>query len=381
MNPASDAQPAFSNTRHGSARSSDRLSPSSKATARTAPRADGWTPSRIRTFLDTLAECGVVADAARAAGMSTQGAYAFRNSARGRAFDTAWRAALLLARRRLADEVMSRALNGCVEVIMRDGEVWGERHRFDNRLTMAVLTRLDALADSSRQLDDGPRRVAHEFEAFVDSVCAGGDEPAEFVRARAELPFQAFAEAQILERNAAYLLAREQGGEVEWQFAPDAPSPDAVAPGASIHTLEQNPVDPQPIDLDTTADADASGAEIGANDAPLRPATEYRQPFDNMAELLQDPERAGDEWQPSSSSTSLDSERPSEHADPGYCDPVSADPPAAPYSPATRTTPVQSHRANRVQPAARARSCVARPAEAASTAGPRRLASPYGGPG
>jgi len=34
-------------------------------------RADGWTPSRIRTFLDTLAERGVVADTARAGAGST----------------------------------------------------------------------------------------------------------------------------------------------------------------------------------------------------------------------------------------------------------------------------------------------------------------------
>jgi len=374
MSSTSDAQPAFSNNWHGSARTSDRLSPSSNATARPNPRADGWTPSRIRIFLDTLAECGVVADAARAAGMSKQSAYAFRNSARGRAFDTAWRAALLLARRRLADEVMSRALNGCVEVIMRDGEVWGERHRYDNRLTMAVLTRLDALADSMRQLDDGPRRVAHEFEAFVDSVCAGGDEPAEFVRARAELPFQAFAEVQILERNAAYLLAREQGGEVEWQSAPAAPAPDAAAPAA--RTLEPHLGDPQPIDAGTTADVDASGAEIEPDPTPSHPAADGRHAIDNTAEFRSEAEEAGDEWQPSTSSISLDTEPPSESADP-----VSADPPAASYPPAARSVPAQSHRANRVQPAARARSCVARPADAASAAGLHRLASPFGVPG
>ena len=31
------------------------------------PRHDGWTPERLRTFLETLAACGVVADACRAA--------------------------------------------------------------------------------------------------------------------------------------------------------------------------------------------------------------------------------------------------------------------------------------------------------------------------
>ena len=200
----------------GLVRVSDRLaSPEVGGTLRV--RADGWTPDRIRTFLHALSECGVVADAARVAGMSTQGAYAFRNSARGRAFDVGWRAALLVARGRLADDVMSRAIHGCVEVIVRDGEVWGERHRHDNRLTMAVLTRLDHLAESTRQLDDGPRRVAHEFDAFVDAVCEGNAEAADFIHARMELPHYAFGEAEIVERNEAYRCAREGDGDVEWQ--------------------------------------------------------------------------------------------------------------------------------------------------------------------
>src|SRR6187402_1009361 len=108
-----------------------------------ATRVDGWTPDRIRIFLNALAECGVAGDAARAAGMSKQSAYNLRNRTRGRAFHNAWNAAEHLARRRVAGDLMSRALHGCVEIIVRDGQVWGERHRFDNRLTMAVLTRLD----------------------------------------------------------------------------------------------------------------------------------------------------------------------------------------------------------------------------------------------
>ena len=48
------------------------------------PRHDGWTPERLRTFLETLAACGVVADACRAASMSPQSAYALRNRRAGR---------------------------------------------------------------------------------------------------------------------------------------------------------------------------------------------------------------------------------------------------------------------------------------------------------
>ena len=140
-----------------------------------AQRRDGWTPERITTFLSALAQCGCVEDAARAAGMTRQGAYALRNRAGGRAFALAWDAAVeQLAHARVADEVRSRALHGCVELIVRDGKVWGERHRFDNRLTMALLTRLDAKRDSRRDEDVDARIVAGEFDQFV-AIAARGD--------------------------------------------------------------------------------------------------------------------------------------------------------------------------------------------------------------
>ena len=168
-------------------------------------RLDGWTPDRIRTFLSVLAECGVVSDAARAVGMSRQNAYAFRNSARGRAFAFAWRTALLRGRDRLADEVMSRALDGCVDVIVRDGEVWGERHRFDNRLTMAVLTRLDHLATPKFQRDEMPAVIAPEFEELLDKVCEGSKATADFLRTRCPAPYTLVDEAKHLHRAEQYV--------------------------------------------------------------------------------------------------------------------------------------------------------------------------------
>ncbi len=200
--PASFAQPLV--------RTSDRLSDEliESAVAGAAGRRardDGWTPQAIRAFLEALAECGVVGDAARAAGMGVRSAYAFRNSAAGRAFDLAWRAALVRARGRLADEVMSRALHGCVDVIVRDGEVWGERHRYDNRLTMAVLTRLDNLAKEDHQREIAPRAVAAEFDRFVDIVCEGGAEAADFIRDRCESAYFYVNEAEVLDRAADYL--------------------------------------------------------------------------------------------------------------------------------------------------------------------------------
>ena len=175
----------FAERRLCGARVSDELLISGDGTRRErAQRHDGWTPERVRIFLDTLAACGVVADAARAAGMTVQTAYRLRNRAEGGAFNIAWIAAQLRARRRLADTVLSRALHGCVELVVRDGEVVAERHRFDNRLTMATLNRLDKLAEAGDDESRAARFIAQEFDQFVDLVCAGGDSAAAFIAAR-----------------------------------------------------------------------------------------------------------------------------------------------------------------------------------------------------
>lgn len=149
-----------------------------------ATRGDGWTPERIRTFLVTLADCGVVTDAARAAGMSIRSAYNLRNRAEGRAFHYAWEAALQIAKRRLADALMSRAMHGCVDQLRRDGQVVAERCRFDNRLSMATLTRLDQRAAASDEEAEAVRIVVAGFDRFVEVASAGGAEAAEFIAAR-----------------------------------------------------------------------------------------------------------------------------------------------------------------------------------------------------
>ncbi|WP_129794043.1 hypothetical protein [Sphingosinicella sp. CPCC 101087] len=168
-----------------------------------AGRRDGWNAESMRLFLTRLAGCGVVAEAARAAGKTRQGAYAFRNSARGRAFDLAWRAAELLARQRLSDDVLSRAVHGCVEVYIREGVVT-ERHRYDNRLSMAVLARLDHLAAASDPLGGPVRYAAEEFDRFLDIVCAGGAGAAEFVETRLDLGPEGHQEPRVLGRAETY---------------------------------------------------------------------------------------------------------------------------------------------------------------------------------
>lgn len=148
-------------------------------------RCDGFTPDRQVVFLDAFARCGVVADAARAAGISRDTAYSLRNSARGAAFALGWDAAFLKSRPRMADELQSRALNGVVDRIYRNGELWGERHRHDNRLAMAVLTRLDRQAEGLGEGAATARIIAREWDQFLDIIGDGGDGAGDFLASRA----------------------------------------------------------------------------------------------------------------------------------------------------------------------------------------------------
>jgi hypothetical protein len=152
------------------------------------PRHDGWTPERVGEFLRMLAACGVVEDSCKLVGLSAAGAYALRNRREGRAFARVWDAILIhRSRARLAGELMSRSMNGCIEAIRRDGAVAAERHRYDNRLSMAMLTRLDRLAEKEAPNDDHLRALSEDMEAFIDCAAEGGDLD-DFVEARRPQP-------------------------------------------------------------------------------------------------------------------------------------------------------------------------------------------------
>jgi len=152
-----------------------------------ATRRDGWTPDRIRIFLHTLAQTGTVAAAAEAADMSVRSAYNLRNRPEGRAFHYAWEGALQVAKRLLADGMMARAMLGNIDVFKRDGVVVGERHRFDNRLSMAMLKRLDQRLAVGHDEAEAVLIIVEEFDAFTEIVSKGGAGAAGFIAARRAL--------------------------------------------------------------------------------------------------------------------------------------------------------------------------------------------------
>jgi hypothetical protein len=117
-------------------------------------RHDGWTGEKMAIFCETLAETAVVAEACAAAGMGISGAYAARR--RNPVFAAAWDAALTIARERLADTLLARSMEGNIEQIYKDGELVGERHVLDNRLGLAILRRLDRLAETGLSLHSNP---------------------------------------------------------------------------------------------------------------------------------------------------------------------------------------------------------------------------------
>ena len=122
-------------------------------------RHDGWDGARMASFCATLAETGVVTEACRAAGMSAQSAYALRH--RDPVFAGAWAAALAKGRERLADDLLARAMKGEVVQVWQNGCIVAEQHRFDNKLALAILRRLDPLAETGAT-STAPRRAAGE---------------------------------------------------------------------------------------------------------------------------------------------------------------------------------------------------------------------------
>ena len=121
--------------------------------AHPASRHDGWTAFARRVFLQAVAQSGRVKSACQRAGMSKQSAYALR--ARDHLFAAGWDAACELARIPLAEKLYAQATSP----------------RPDNRLSMAVLNRLDQRCD--RAVDSGSLHLhaLGQWDEFLTAVC------------------------------------------------------------------------------------------------------------------------------------------------------------------------------------------------------------------
>ncbi|WP_375289471.1 hypothetical protein [Qipengyuania sp.] len=132
------------------------------------PPARGWTAEAKVQFLDRLATHGNARAACRAVGLSAESAYRLRR--RDAQFARAWNAAVLLGRDNSVELLSERAIEGVEEDIYFRGELVGTRRRYDSRLLLAHLARLDKLADDT---DASVREWAGHFDAVLAAIASG----------------------------------------------------------------------------------------------------------------------------------------------------------------------------------------------------------------
>ena len=123
------------------------------AAAIPAPASYHWTPALQAEFLGHLAATGSVKLAASQVGMSPRAAHDLRHRGDGLALRIGWGAAVLIARARLEDVLLDRALFGTEENWERtatgeDGSQLVTRRRHHVQTGLAMLARLDRMAEA-----------------------------------------------------------------------------------------------------------------------------------------------------------------------------------------------------------------------------------------
>jgi hypothetical protein len=127
-------------------------------------RHDGWTPDKQRQFIEQLADCGIVKEAAGRVGMTERSAYRLRRRPDAAGFNRAWDAAVQFGVDRLHSTAFERAIEGTVRQRWFQGEVIGEERIFDNRLLIYLLGRLD------KQRGQGVRDAMENWDASMGAL-------------------------------------------------------------------------------------------------------------------------------------------------------------------------------------------------------------------
>ena len=207
---------------------------------RLRPRHDGWTPEKQVEFVDALAECGCVTEAAARVGMSGTAAYKLRRQPDAQSFRMAWEAALDHAVTRLSDAAFSRALNGVARPVFFQGEQVGERRYYDERLTMFILRYRDPVRygawiddrDAERHPDGAALALARWTDRVADDAwdAALGTRPRRrppaYLLRRTVDPATAAGERQV--RDEARLEAIRENEYNAWLRRDLIPRDDAV---------------------------------------------------------------------------------------------------------------------------------------------------------
>ena len=131
-------------------------------------RHDGWHRELRVKFLEALAQTGNVQASAYFVQRTRQSAYDLKR--RDPDFARAWLAALVLAREEAQDKLQERAIEGVEEEVFYHGEVVATRRRYDSRLLLAHLARLDKIAAQIPA-----QRGAARFGDMLDAIGKGED--------------------------------------------------------------------------------------------------------------------------------------------------------------------------------------------------------------
>lgn len=140
-----------------------------------APASYHWTPALQAEFLGHLAAMASVRGAALFVQMSPRAAYDLRQRRDSLAFKLGWAAAILIARDRLQDELLDRAMTGALDtyerIPMGEPGAWQiRRRRINAPASMAMLERLDRqIAERAATPEDRLARIiAADFAAYLD---------------------------------------------------------------------------------------------------------------------------------------------------------------------------------------------------------------------
>lgn len=158
----------------------------------------GWTGELKARFLDHLASKGNVRAACARVGLSPEAAYRLRR--RDGLFGRAWAAALVLARESSVQVLAERAIDGIEETVWHRGEAVGTRRRYDARLLLAHIGRLDRLVDEEVAGADAGR-----FDELLARV-AGEEIPDALRSDDGVLPLEREACIEQAERHARYAV-------------------------------------------------------------------------------------------------------------------------------------------------------------------------------
>ena len=168
----------------------------------TPPLHDGWHPDLRVKFLEALAQTGNVQASAYFVQRSRQSAYDLKR--RDPDFARGWLAALVLAREEAQDKLQERAIEGIEEEIFYHGEVVATRRRYDSRLLLAHLARLDKIAEQIPAQAVPAQRQEEEAPEFYAVRWPGEDGPPDYYRMTPE-------EAAEMERDVPGLTTEPTG--------------------------------------------------------------------------------------------------------------------------------------------------------------------------